>query len=176
MGAASGAGDLLGGVGSIMSAQSQADTAKSKMEREEQMQRDQMAQSKEMFNATGNAQASAYQDALGNLKSGEAGIQAAQGENPFLADVTSDIATRNAKELQQGTAQMGTNLAEQGVRGGQGATLLNRGSGEMATNAMNNVTNLKFQDAATKQAQLNAYNQSKALLAQNKAVPGAIIK
>ena len=71
--------------------------------------------------------------------------------------MTSDISTNNAKQLQQGSAQLQANLALQGARGGQAAALLNRGTGEMAQGAQMDVNSMKYQDSSQRAADKRAY-------------------
>ena len=108
------------------------------------------------------AQQQAYQKAVGTgtgeLNNATNAITSeANTANPMLAQESTDIADQNAQELQQGAGQMSANLATQGVRGGQAATLLNRGTGQQAITAQQNIDQLQYQDSATKQAQLMAY-------------------
>ena len=115
-----------------------------------------------MANQLAEAQKQAYQTAAGTgagqLSSATGAITGeANAVNPELGEMSSDIANRNAQELQQGAGQMSANLATQGVRGGQAATLLNRGTGQQAITAQQNIDQMKYQDATQKQAALMAY-------------------
>jgi hypothetical protein len=58
---------------------------------------------------------------------------------PELGVLEQQALTGQAKELQQGTSQLNANLAQQGVRGGQAATQLARGVGDMTKNASDNI-------------------------------------
>ena len=80
----------------------------------------------------------------------------------MLTQESKDIADKNAQELQQGSGQMGANLAAQGVRGGAAATLMNRGTGQEAITAQQNINQMKYEDEATRQSDLRAYQAAKA--------------
>jgi hypothetical protein len=94
------------------------------------------------YTTTGNELAGGYQSAIEQA-----------GQTPQeIQTLKSDIESGNAKTLAQGRNQMAANLATSGVRGGQAATLMNRGSGEQAEAATQNVNKLMADTA----------NQSKA--------------
>ena len=116
--------------------------------------------------ATGSANQAAGEGALGSFTGGT-GLYGT--ENPMLGQESKDIAAKNAQELQQGAGQMSANLAGSGVRGGQAATLLNRGTGGMAINAQEDVNQMKYQDAAQRQAAAMAYQAAKAGAGQSAA-------
>ena len=106
----------------------------------------------------------------------------ASGENAFtteantpnaqLGTMEADIKNKTAQQIQQGAGQMSANLEAQGVRGGQSATLLNRGTGEMATTAQQNIDQMKYEDEATRQADLRAYQANKAKTGQAATLAG----
>ena len=79
-----------------------------------------------------------------------------------LAQQEKDILSGQAVGMQQASGQMGANLAQQGVRGGQAATQMRRGMGEMGIAGQKEVNKLKYEDEQRRQAQLRAYQQSKA--------------
>jgi len=118
-----------------------------------------------------------YESALGRgqnqLAQGEQSLVGESGQiNPELGRMESDIATGNAKELQQGAGQMAANLAGQGVRGGQAATLINRGTGEQAIGAQKDVNQMKYNDISQKEADLRAYMANKARAGQTATLAG----
>lgn len=172
---ATASGGLMGGAGSIMGANASAKAAEEQAKLGLQGMREQIAEQGREFDITSGfekeneaARIAAYQN---SLKAGGADLAKYGGEadtafnteNPELSTMESDIASGNAKQLQQGASQMAANLATQGVRGGQAATLLNRGTGEQAIAAQKDVNQMKYSDAATRAAELRAY---KAALAQ----------
>lgn len=126
--------------------------------------------------ATEAARQKAYAEAIakGGAQMGEGEtsfMNEANTANPEIAQQEADIKSGNAQELQQGSAKMAANLATQGVRGGQAATLLNRGVGMQAIEAQKNINQLKYTDAATRAAELRAYQASKAARGQTATIP-----
>ena len=151
-------GGIAQGAGSVMAAQAQGNALENQAKLGLQGTEEQIAEQKNEF----GSQMTAYQaaQAQGQDQMGTANTafeNSVNTANPELATMSKDIATNNAQELQQGASQMGANLATQGVRGGQAATLLNRGTGQQAITAQQNINQMKFQDAATRQAQQAAY-------------------
>ena len=148
------ASGLFQGAGNIMAANAQKDAA----ENESNLK---YGEQKREFDARQNAYTTAIgtgrtqMDAAGNALNAEASTP-----NPELATMSADVANRNAAQLQQGAQQMGANLATQGVRGGQATTLLNRGSGQQALEMQQYLDQLKYQDSASKNATLMAYNSA----------------
>jgi hypothetical protein len=88
---------------------------------------------------------------------------ASSGEQSFLQETANPLAelgeakqgalTGNAAALQQGAGQMQANLVQSGVRGGQAATLLNRGTGQQSVDA-NQMINQMAMDEATQRRQM----------------------
>jgi hypothetical protein len=81
--------------------------------------------------------------------------------SPELIQAEKDMAARTSEGIQAGQSQMQANLAQQGVRGGQAATALRRGVGEMATTGMRDINIMKADDAARRNAIRSAYLASK---------------
>ncbi len=151
------------GAGNVMAAQAQAGALKEQAAQQLKGQEEQLAEQKAEFGTTNEQRQKAYAEAIAR---GQQGEQQLIGEsntpNAMLNQESQDIASRNAQELQQGAGQMSANLAAQGVRGGQAATLMNRGTGQQAISAQQNINQMKFQDEATRKNQLRAYMAAKA--------------
>ena len=121
----------------------------------------------EQNKALSEARKAAYQNMI-NAGS----TQQQQGENQLMSETSNappellqaeqDIQNRTAEGIQAGQNQMQANLAQQGVRGGQAATQLRRGVGEMAIGGMRDVNQMKADDAARRQSLRAAYLASKA--------------
>ena len=119
----------------------------------------------------------AYEEIVGRGQ-----YQLGQGESAFeqeaaaapeeLTMLKEDILAGNTESLQQGKEELATALAQQGVRGGQAATQLRRGVGEMATGAQRDINQLMGQEAMDRQAQRLAYQKSKALGGQAATLAG----
>ena len=92
--------------------------------------------------------------------------ETASGLSPELQQMQQDIAAGTTEGIARGTGEMQAGLAQQGVRGGQAATQLRRGVGEMRTAGMRDVNALAAEDAQRKQAIRAAYLQNKALTGQ----------
>ena len=176
-------GGIVQGAGSVMAAQAQGNAlenqAKLGLQGTEETLKE---QGREFDTSTTNSQAlnaarqKAYQEAIATggsqMTSGENALTTeANTANPELGQMETDIASGNAKQLQQGSSQMGANLATQGVRGGQAATLLNRGTGEQSIAAQQAINQMKYQDSAQKQAALMAYQAAKAGRGQSATTP-----
>ena len=163
-------GGIAQGAGAIAGAQAQAGALKEQAAQQLLGTQLNLAEQGREFDVTnGQTQATqaarqkAYAEAIARGQQGESQlISESNTPSAQLEQQSADIASGNAKELQQGASQMGANLATQGVRGGQSATLLNRGTGTQAIEAQKNVNTMKYQDEATKKAQLRAYYASKA--------------
>jgi hypothetical protein len=176
-------GGIAQGAGSVMAAQAQAGAMENQATLGLQGTREQIAEQGREFNTTtdyqkqlSDARAKAYQASLSTggqqMSEGENALTTeANTANPELTQQTADIASGNAQQLQQGAAQMEANLAQQGVRGGQAAGLLNRASGEQAITAQKDVNTMKYTDAAQRAAELRAYQAAKAQKGQAATTP-----
>lgn len=117
------------------------------------------------------AREQAYKDTMARsgtqMSQGEAGFMEAVGSAPeSLEQAKQDILTGGAKGLQKASGQMQANLATQGVRGPQAATLLNRGTGEMGQNIQMELNKLGLTDEQDRKKALLAYQAAKAGTAQ----------
>jgi hypothetical protein len=114
-----------------------------------------------------DAQRKAYESMLGR-----AGTMADTGEQSFLTEANTadptieaqrqDLLTGQNKALQAGTGEMRANLAIQGVRGGQVATQMRRGIGEMTEAGISDVNKLATEDSLRRAAERRAYMSAKA--------------
>ena len=176
-------GGVAQGAATVAAANAQANALENQAQLGLQGTKEQIKESGREFDTTNTfqqateaARQKAYAEAIakGSSEMGEgenALTTEANTANPELEQQEKDIASGNAKQLQQGASQMGANLATQGVRGGQAATLLNRGTGEQSIEAQKNINQLKYQDAATRAAELRAYQAAKAARGQTATVP-----
>ena len=126
-----------------------------------------------------NAEAEAYKrrkkayDAM--IKNANAAQQAGEQafynnvntQNPYLNVIGNDLRTQTNDILNSGRNQLNASLAQQGVRGGQAATQLARGIGNMATTANQNLNQMMYSDYANNKNLKAAYDQAKALAGLN---------
>lgn len=89
-----------------------------------------------------------------------------------LSQLEQDIASGNTEALQAGSRQLQSDLAAQGVRGGQAATLLKRGTGEQVAEAQEQLNELKYKDEAQRLADQRAYLMNKARAGQAASLAG----
>lgn len=128
---------------------------------------------------SGNAEESAYKrrlDAYNEMIRRAKGLQD-EGEQAFYNNVNApntylnilnrQILENNNKTLNNGARQLQTNLALQGIRGGQAGTLLNRGIGDMTQTAMNNLNQLNYDDEAQRRNLRASYDMAKAQIGNN---------
>lgn len=87
--------------------------------------------------------------------------------NTYLNILNRQILENNNKTLNNGARQLQTNLALQGIRGGQAGTLLNRGIGDMTQTAMNNLNQLNYDDEAQRRNLRASYDMAKAQIGNN---------
>ena len=88
-------------------------------------------------------------------------------QNPYLNQVAYDIKNNQNDVLNTGRNQLNTALAQQGLRGGQAAIQLNRGIGNMTTQANQDLNNMAYDEAQQIRNLQAAYNQAKALAGLN---------
>lgn len=88
-------------------------------------------------------------------------------QNPYLNVIANDLKNNTNDVLNAGRNQINAGLAQQGVRGGQAATQLARGIGNMATAANQNLNQMMYGDIAQNRNLQAAYNQAKALAGIN---------
>jgi hypothetical protein len=152
----------------------------------QQLERDQMAQQGSQFGQTladkqqmDAARRQAFQNSLSaggqQMAGGEAQLmeETQAGLSPELQQMQSDIQAGTTQDIARGTGEMQANLAQQGVRGGQAATQLRRGVGEMRAAGMEGTNRMAFEDASNKKAIRTAYMQNKALTGQRAALSPA---
>lgn len=79
---------------------------------------------------------------------------------PELAQIKQDVLDENTEAQRANRRQIEATMARQGVRGGQAAILENRALGEQSRDALRNINQLAYNEAANRQnARLNYYNQ-----------------
>ena len=88
-------------------------------------------------------------------------------QNPYLNLIKQDLQNENNEVLNAGRNQLNAALSQQGVRGGQAATQLARGIGNMATSANRDLNQMMYDDTAYNRNLKAAYNQAKALAGVN---------
>ena len=99
--------------------------------------------------------------AQGSLANDTSDFNATTGSTPEeITELKNNILKNESPALQKAAAQQSANLAQSGVRGGQAATLLNRGTGEMANTAESNIDQLIANDASQREAQSAAYESA----------------
>lgn len=115
-----------------------------------------------------NAYRSAYQGAQNQYNTGETNLSNLYSKSPEeLETLKQQILTGQSKELQQGTGQLNAALASSGVRGGQAATQLRRGIGEMTQNASENLQNITANDALERAKEQRGYTAQQQQALQN---------
>jgi len=117
------------------------------------------------------ARQKSYQEMLNRARGFQAG-----GEQEFMETLSAapeelgalerDIAAGGTEAMEAARGQIQAGLAQQGVRGGQAATQLRRGVGELGIGAQRDITKLKAEDALRRKAQQAAYQQAKTLAGQ----------
>ena len=88
-------------------------------------------------------------------------------QNPYLGIMQRQLADNTNKNLNMGRNQLNLALAQQGLRGGQAATQLNRGIGNMTTQANQDLNTMMYNDEQQNRNLQAAYNQAKALAGLN---------
>ena len=112
----------------------------------------------ESQNILADAYRQAYQRAQQQYGTGETGLPELYAEAPEELEILREQAlTGQAEELQQGVGQLQSALAQQGVRGGQAATQLRRGIGEMTEAASENIQNLIAREALQRAGEERQY-------------------
>lgn len=82
---------------------------------------------------------------------------------PELQKLMEDVATQNTETQRGDLRRINAVLAQQGVRGGQAAILANRALGETSRNAMRDINQLAYNEAANRQNSRLDYYSKKAL-------------
>lgn len=88
-------------------------------------------------------------------------------QNPYLNVIGNDLKNNTNDVLNSGRNQILAGLSQAGVRGGQLATQLNRGIGNMANQANQNLNQMMYGDINQNRNLQSAYNQAKALAGLN---------
>ena len=88
-------------------------------------------------------------------------------QNPYLNVIGNDLKTQTNDMLNSGRNQMLAGMSQAGLRGGQLATQLNRGIGNMATTANQNLNQMMYNDINQRNNLKAAYDQAKALAGLN---------
>jgi len=178
---------IIAAAGTVAASNASAKGAENAADVQAKAQTTQIGESARQFDITNTnqrndqaARLKAYNESIARGESqmgeGESSLMASLDEaNPELAQQEADLRSGNAKALQDTTGQISSNLARQGVRGGQAATLLGRSVGEMGTTAQKDINQMKFQDADTRAAQKRAYLASKAGRGQAATLPAGAI-
>lgn len=94
-------------------------------------------------------------------------LSALNGPSSELDQLKQDIASQNARTMQDSARQMQANLYTSGVRGGQAATLMNRGMGQLARNAQSDINQLQYNDRNNKRNMLGNYFANNAAASRN---------
>lgn len=172
-GAATLGASALGGKGQAKAGQAQAAASKYQADLAYKSSKEQIAEQQRQQLLRKQAYDEAISRGGGQMGEGETALMGSLSEaNPELATQEADLLQGNAKALQDTTGQIHTNLAAQGVRGGQAATLEGRAVGDMGTAVQKDINQLKFQDAETRAGLLRAYQAAKAQRGQAATVPG----
>ena len=87
--------------------------------------------------------------------------------NPYLNQVAYDMKNNQNDVLNSGRNQLNAALTQQGLRGGQAATQLARGIGNMTNQANQDLNQMMYSDSANNRQLQAAYNQAKALAGIN---------
>ena len=88
-------------------------------------------------------------------------------QNPYLNVIGQDLKNNTNDVLNAGRNQMLAGMSQAGVRGGQLATQLNRGIGNMTTQANQDYNQMMYGDINQNRQLQAAYNQAKALAGLN---------
>lgn len=114
-----------------------------------------------------NARKKIYEDMLK-----KAGLTQQQGESALsgltstplaeLGTMKQDVLNQTNDVLNSGSRSLQANLAQAGLRGGQAATQLARGVGNMTTSANQNINQLTYDEAQKRKANQTAYEMAKA--------------
>jgi hypothetical protein len=117
------------------------------------------------------AREEAYGGMLGRAgefqRAGEAEFMGEMGAAvPELEQARQDILSGEAEALQRGAGQMRAGFSQMGLRGGQAATQLRRGIGEMGIGAARDINVMALQEAQQRQAMRAAYQRQKAMAGQ----------
>ena len=100
----------------------------------------------------------AYQSAIDKSKTtGGQFLTAAETASPELAGLKKNIISGAAESLQQTGGQLRNELYSQGVRGGQAATLLKEGLGDISVREQRDINQLMGSEAQQRESEKRAY-------------------
>ncbi len=88
-------------------------------------------------------------------------------QNPYLNVIAQDLKNNTNDVLNSGRNQLNVSLAQQGIRGGQAMTQLNRGIGNMTNQANQDLNQMMYGDEQQNRNLKMAYEQAKALAGLN---------
>lgn len=171
---------ILGGLGiasNLWGANKQADMARQQAEQQQNMFNQQLGlQQQELSRQQGldKARQEAYRQSLTAgqqaAQQGEAGFMGANVPLTGLEQAKKDILTGQARGLGQAGEAMQAQMAAGGVRGGQLATQLRRGIGEMGTTTQEQLNRTQLEDEQRRQQQMMAFQAAKASAGQQAAL------
>jgi hypothetical protein len=160
-GAIAGAG--IGAVANIFGANAQADAARKQAEIEQQ----QIAFNQQQQTARQNAYNNMLTTSGNQMGAADTAFNNSVSQAPTeLAQAKQDVLAGSARGINKAADTMGASNAANGIRGGQAATLLNRGIGEMGIQTQENLNQMGLTDAETRAAALRSYEAMKAGNAQ----------
>lgn len=87
--------------------------------------------------------------------------------NPYLAIMQRNLNDNTNRDINLYRNQLNTALAQQGIRGGQAATQMARGLGNVTTQANQDLNTMLYNDQQNNRNLQAAYNQAKALAGLN---------
>jgi len=173
-GIASGLGGLLGGRQQRKAAEVQAAAQAREGTANRQLTREQAALQEAMQQRQRQAEGIAAPQVFGEL-TGAAGQQEQRLTDlfsqapPELQTLKEDILSGQSEQLQTGTRALEAQLAQEGVRGGQAATQLRRGTGEMTEDATRDINRIMAQEAIGRQQSETGYRSQLASMLQGRA-------
>jgi hypothetical protein len=88
-------------------------------------------------------------------------------QNPYLGIMQRDLNDNTNRDINLYRNQLNTALAQQGIRGGQAATQMARGLGNVTTQANQDLNTMMYNDQQQNRNLQAAYNQAKALAGLN---------
>ena len=88
-------------------------------------------------------------------------------QNPYLAVMQRNLNDNTNRDINLYRNQLNTALAQQGIRGGQAATQMARGLGNVTTQANQDLNTMLYNDQQNNRNLQAAYNQAKALAGLN---------
>jgi len=149
----------------ISAAQTQAEAAQKVAAEQKTMQMEQLREQGREFDIgskfqmeTQAARQKAYENALAAGGGTEQQfLSASETASPELAQLKSDILAGKSEALGQAGQQMQSSMAQEGVRGGQAATQLRRGVGEMGTQAQRDINQLIGTEGMQRESEKRAY-------------------